>query len=1017
MHQEREELVKFVFPRLRKLCESREVVWGEVDLRWGVTDEQVAEGQVLPICLEEIKRCRPYFIGLLGERYGWVPKVVSPDVIESEPWLEEHFHGKKSVTELEILHGVLLNPEMAEHAFFYFRDSDYLNHLPAGSDIADFTSDTPESRVKLAELKQRIRDSKFRFHEDYADPKELGELVLQDLTAVIDQLFPDGSQPDPLDREAMDHEAFARSRERVYVGRLEYFERLNAHANSTGGKPLVILGESGSGKSALLANWAIKYREAHADDLVVMHFIGASPYSNDWTVMLRRIMGEFKRRFDIPQEIPDQADDLRMAFANFLNMASAQGRVVLIIDALNQLEDRDGAPDLVWLPLEIPANIRLIISTLSGRPQDEVLRREWQTLQVEALKPEERWELIDKYLERYSKRLNADRVKRIEEADQTANPLYLCALLEELRVFGIYEQLDQRIQYYLSAPTVECLYQKILERYEEDYDRDRPGLVRDSMSLLWGARRGLSEAELLEMLGSDQGPLPRAYWSPLYLAADQSLVSRSGMVGFFHDYFRQAVYNRYVPTKEKQQTIHLHLANYFLSRENSRRRVDELPWQFAEAESWQRLYDLLADMAFFQDAWQADQFDVKEYWARVENRTALRLVDAYRPIVEKPKQVSPPDSLIDLARFLKDTGHLNQSLALWTHLVEYHSSTGEGKKLALSLGNLAVIIRILGDPDKALKMHEEEERICRELGDKEGLHRCLGNQALILRIKDQLDKAMVLHKQEEYICRELKDKNGLSICLGNQGEILFIQNNLDAAIAKFKEQEEICRELGNKDGLLRIYANQALIHKARGELDIALDLLEKQEIISRQLGNKYRLQQALGNQAAILFVQGNLEKAMEKLKEQENLCREIGEKYSLQLNLDGQAQIHLDRKEFDEAMPLLEEQEKINRELDNQDGLQHSLYHQALIYMNQQKYELALSKLSEHVCILRELEGRIEDLARSLVTEATLLAKEMNRPHQALPLAEEAYHLLAGRGQTELMETIKEIMRWIRSLL
>ena len=40
MQAERDYLVKFIFPQLRKLCESRGVTWGEVDLRWGVTDEQ-----------------------------------------------------------------------------------------------------------------------------------------------------------------------------------------------------------------------------------------------------------------------------------------------------------------------------------------------------------------------------------------------------------------------------------------------------------------------------------------------------------------------------------------------------------------------------------------------------------------------------------------------------------------------------------------------------------------------------------------------------------------------------------------------------------------------------------------------------------------------------------------------------------------------------------------------------------------------------------------------------------------
>ncbi len=65
MQGERDELVLKIFPQLRWLCEERGMTWGEIDLRWGISDEQKADGQVLPICLEEIKRCRPYFIGLL----------------------------------------------------------------------------------------------------------------------------------------------------------------------------------------------------------------------------------------------------------------------------------------------------------------------------------------------------------------------------------------------------------------------------------------------------------------------------------------------------------------------------------------------------------------------------------------------------------------------------------------------------------------------------------------------------------------------------------------------------------------------------------------------------------------------------------------------------------------------------------------------------------------------------------------------------------------------------------------
>jgi len=37
MMAERDFLVTHVFPELRRLCESRGVTWGEVDLRWGIT--------------------------------------------------------------------------------------------------------------------------------------------------------------------------------------------------------------------------------------------------------------------------------------------------------------------------------------------------------------------------------------------------------------------------------------------------------------------------------------------------------------------------------------------------------------------------------------------------------------------------------------------------------------------------------------------------------------------------------------------------------------------------------------------------------------------------------------------------------------------------------------------------------------------------------------------------------------------------------------------------------------------
>src|SRR5438876_6017704 len=80
MQAERDHLVRFVFPRLREELLKRRMHLVDVDLRWGVTGEQDA----FDLCMDEIKRCHPRFICMLGGRYGWIPapKTVERNALE-----------------------------------------------------------------------------------------------------------------------------------------------------------------------------------------------------------------------------------------------------------------------------------------------------------------------------------------------------------------------------------------------------------------------------------------------------------------------------------------------------------------------------------------------------------------------------------------------------------------------------------------------------------------------------------------------------------------------------------------------------------------------------------------------------------------------------------------------------------------------------------------------------------------------------------------------------------------------
>ena len=208
MMEERDALMTHAWPELRRFSRERQVELVEVDLRWGISEEQSTRKETLKLCLDEIRACRPFFIGLLGERYGWVPgdDAFTADLKEEQPWLKD-LHDK-SVTELEILHGVLNNPEMAGRAFFYFRDREY-----ASKNGAEFLSENNASADKQNNLKDLIRKTcmakNIPLHETYPDPGTLAALVLEHLKAAIEVQFPIEDIPDPLDREARDHEAFA----------------------------------------------------------------------------------------------------------------------------------------------------------------------------------------------------------------------------------------------------------------------------------------------------------------------------------------------------------------------------------------------------------------------------------------------------------------------------------------------------------------------------------------------------------------------------------------------------------------------------------------------------------------------------------------------------------------------------------------------------------------------------------------------------------------------------------------
>ena len=109
-----------------------------------------------------------------------------------------------------------------------------------------------------------------------------------------------------------------------------------------------------------------------------------------------------------------------------------------------------------------------------------------------------------------------------------------------------------------------------------------------------------------------------------------------------------------------------------------------------------------------------------------------------------------------------------------------------------------------------MELLKEQEKICREIRNKDGLQRS-GNQALIHRDLGEIDRAMELHKEKERICREIGNNKGIVLSLTNQAGIL-VNEKQDpaAALPRLEEAYQIAVASGfeNLVKQLRIYLDK-----------------------------------------------------------------------------------------------------------------------------------------------------------------------------------------------------------------
>jgi WD40 repeat protein len=654
---ERDALQRDVFPKLRKLCEQHGARFQAIDLRWGVRDEAALDQQTMEICLREIRRCqatgvRPNFIVLLGDRYGWQPLPARIPAAEFDAllphipagdaralatqwyWLDENavpaeyclqprmgefvtlaawnpvektLHQalakaarvaglpekelvkyEASATHQEILAGLGEKEEDRQHVFGFVRRR-------AG-----------DTDARLEEVKSQLRVREF----EPGNMTALCDLVLAQLRPVIEEEVKRFENRPALDLEVEAHDRFAEERCRIFTGRQAVLDTIADYIRGPERRPLVLHGESGSGKSAVIAKASQQYQRPGR---MIRRFIGASPESASGHALLTSLCRQMA-----PGDTPVDYAQLENTFKERLSAAAGEQPLVLFIDALDQLAAGDPARDVTWLPPELPPHVKVIVSTTS----DGERLPTGLLVHLERMAQSEGERALDELLWEAQRTLQPwQRATVLAHFERCGLPLYLKLAAEESRLWKSYAPQDACALGEGVTGIIDTLFDRLSSNTNHG-----PTLVERSLGYLAAARYGLTEDEALDLLTADdtvwndfdqrkhhevsERRLPVVVWSRLSLDLEPYLTERSApggtVIAFYHRQLAERVAGRFLAGAELQAR-HSNLARYFSAKPawldegrkapNARRSV-ELVFQQRGAWDWTGAEETLFDCQF-----------------------------------------------------------------------------------------------------------------------------------------------------------------------------------------------------------------------------------------------------------------------------------------------------------------------------------------------------------------------------------------------------------------------------------
>lgn len=585
MESERAQLLNKTFPILKSRAAERNVTVTEVDLRWGITADEAENGKTVKICLDEIEKSRPFFIGLLGDRYGWVPdederRTWTIDEHGYE-WLEKAFSQGLSITEIEMEYGAL-RCEYPLHAYFYIKKQDCQDEDP-----------------RQKNLKDRIRTQSRYPHAEYTDAEDLQALIIRDFQELLDQLYPMTSVNEVENR--IEKKEFYLSQKRAgYIPDTHHINQLNNFIMSADNKILVVSGESGMGKSALLSYWSANSPLMQQDCECLLFITGLENHKLSVSTLCERFSWEASQ------------------------MTSSSGkRKVLVIDALQDLDFKRNEENLEWLD-ELSAD-KIIVAVSSSSPLTDTLKfKGVEMLEIKPLHFHQREQLAFHYFEKYRKHLSEQQMHYIVmPAASIRNTRMFMLLLDEIRRFGNFDLLTTFMEQIAKTQSDEELLDFLLQRKAESFKNIKyPDMSEIVLSVLLLSLEGLSLNDLVAVTG-----IPTLHCAE-FLSSSPNMISMiEGRYMVNGLALQKAIWNKWLDGTEEKRKFRSKLRSWLIRHYKSEvertdgdekdHNLQNLVFQYWKDGNVKELYRCISPFHFFRHQFIENPHLLLQYWETI----------------------------------------------------------------------------------------------------------------------------------------------------------------------------------------------------------------------------------------------------------------------------------------------------------------------------------------------------------------------------------------------------------------